>query len=158
VRVRAVDVQRLRRRRWRWRIVGVRGVAVRCRPRSAVSAVGAELAVHKLESGPAIVAITIRGIGARIHTTASLRLVAVRWWGVAVRVVAVRCRPRSAIRAVGAELAVHKLASGSAIVASTIKGVTADVHAMQILSHRAAQLKDEQHAMFHHFALKSRQN
>jgi len=71
---------------------------------------------------------------------------------VGVRGVAVRCRPRSAIRAVGAELAVHKLASGSAIVASTIKGVPADVHAMQILSHRAAQLKDEQHAMFHHFA------
>ena len=75
-------------------------------------------------------------------------------WDVAVRIL--RCRPRSAIRAVGAELAVHKLASGSAIVASTIKGVTADVHAMQILSHRAAQMKDEQHAMFHHSALKTR--
>ena len=140
MRVRTVDVQRLRLRRWRWRIVGVRGVAVRCRPRAAVSAVGAEAAAGKLESGPAIVAITIRGIGARIRTTASLWLVAVR------------CQPLSAIRAVGAELAVHKLASGSAIVASTIKGVPADVHAMQILSHRAAQLKDEQHAMFHHFA------
>ena len=125
--------------------MGVRTVAVRCRPRSAIHAVGPEAAVGELRSGSTIVAVAICGIDARIRTnTTSLWLVAVRW------VVAVRCRPRSAIRAVGAELAVNKLATRSAIVASTINGVAATVHAN--LSHRAAQLKDEQDAGFHHFS------
>ena len=125
--------------------MGVRTVAVRCRPRSAIHAVGPEAAVGELRSGSTIVAVAICGIDARIRTnTTSLWLVAVRW------VVAVRCRPRSAIRAVGAELAVNKLATRSAIVASTINGVAANIHAN--LSHRAAQLKDEQDAGFHHFS------
>ena len=50
-----------------------------------------------------------------------VRTVAVRWG------VVVRCRPRSAIHAVGAEAAGSILGSGSTIVAITIRGEVAGV-------------------------------